>query len=91
MIQSGSRIVENVMCQSGVGKVQFIEEGGRRKFQLLLQHVDRVKKSFSEPIPLASVELSPWERCGTEEEAREILLVECLTLIFDLFSSASEH
>ena len=88
MIQSRSSIVENVMCQSGVGKVQYVETRGKRKFQLLLQRVDRVKKSFSEPIPLASVELSPWERCETAEEAREILLAECLTLIFDLLDSA---
>ena len=88
MIQAGSCIVENVMCQSGVGKVKYVEVRGKRKFQLLLQRVDRVKKSFSEPIPLASVELSFWECCETEEEAREILLAECLTLIFDLFDSA---
>lgn len=88
MIQSRSSVVENVMCQSGVGKVQYVEAKGKRKFQLLLQRVGRVKKSFSEPIPLASVELSSWERCETVEEAREILLAECLTLIFDLFDSA---
>lgn len=91
MIQSRSSVVENVMCQSGVGKVQFVEIGGKRKFQLLLQRVDQKKKRFSKPLPLASVSLSPWDRCENEEEARSLLLVECLTLLFDLFSSLPER
>ena len=91
MIQSRSSIVENVMCQSGIGKVLLVEAGEKRKFQLLLQRVDQKKKRFSKPIPLASVELSPWDRCENEEEARSLLLVECLTLLFDLFSSLPER
>ncbi|NCB76924.1 MAG: hypothetical protein EOM42_07510 [Negativicutes bacterium] len=91
MIQPRSSIVENVMCQSGIGKVQFVVAGGKRKFQLLLQRVDQEKKSFSRPIPIASVELSPWDRCENEEEARKLLFAECLRLIFDCFGSTLDH
>lgn len=91
MIQSKSRIVANVMCKSGIGEVQFIENGGKRKLQLILQRVDQEKKGFSRPSPIAFVELSPGDRCENAEEARELLLAECLTLLFDLFSSAPKR